>query len=92
MTQTVKTVKNSHSEVDLVHQCDDEGVQVPQEEGEDPAQLPLQGHPRVVLLQRAEGLKQQGAEHPQQRHHHVHLSQEEMRGGGEALTLDLQQH
>ena len=63
----------SHFEVDLVHQCDDEGVEISQEEGEDASQLPLQGDTRVVVLQGADDVKQHGAEHPQQGHDHVNL-------------------
>lgn len=59
------TRSSSHFEVDLIHECNDEGVEIPQEEGEDATQLPLQGDARVVVLQGADDVKQHGAEHPQ---------------------------
>jgi len=55
----------SHFKVDLIHQCNDEGVEVSQEEGKYSTQLPLQGDARVVVLQGADDVEQHGAEHSQ---------------------------
>lgn len=59
------TCSSSHFEVYLIHQCDDEGVEISQEEGKNATQLPLQGNTRVVVLQGADDIKQHGAEHSQ---------------------------
>lgn len=54
-----------HLNVYLIHECNDECVEVSQEEGKYATQLPLQGHTRVVIFQGADDVKQHGAEHPQ---------------------------
>lgn len=59
--------------VDLVKQGEQEGVEVPQEEGEDAAQLPLEGDARMVILQLGDGLKQRGTHQAQQRHDDLQL-------------------
>lgn len=55
----------SHFKVDLIHECNNEGVEISQEEGKDATELPLQGNPRVVVLQGADYIKQHRTEHPQ---------------------------
>lgn len=56
---------DSHFQVDLIHEGDDESVEVSQEKRKDATQLPLQGHTRVVVFQGADDVKQHGAEHSQ---------------------------
>lgn len=60
--------------VDLIHECNDEGVEVPQEKGKDSAQLPLEGNAGMVVLQGTNHVKHHWAEHTKQRHHHVDLN------------------
>lgn len=59
--------------VDIVHEGQEKRVEVSQEESKDAAKLPLQPGARVVILQGSDGFKQRGTEHPQQRHHDLHL-------------------
>lgn len=59
--------------VDLVKQGKQEGVEVPQEEGEDAAQLPLEGDAGMVVLQLCDGLKQRRTHQAQQGHDDLQL-------------------
>lgn len=43
--------------VDLIKQGKQEGVEVSQEEGKNASQLPLEGNPRMIVLQLSNGFK-----------------------------------
>lgn len=59
--------------VDLIKQGEQKGVEVPQEEGEDAPKLPLQGNPRMVILELSDRLKQRRTHQTEQRHDDLQL-------------------
>lgn len=63
--------------IDVIHQGQQECVEVPQEEGKDASQLPLQPDTRMVIFECSDGFKQGGAKHAQQGHHNFNLPNKE---------------
>lgn len=59
--------------IDIINKGKQEGIEVSQEQGKDAAQLPLQGNPRMIILQFSDGLKQRWTHQTQQRHYNLHL-------------------
>ncbi|TNN34139.1 hypothetical protein EYF80_055702 [Liparis tanakae] len=59
--------------VSLSMKREQEGVEVPQEEGEDAPQLPLEGDAGMVVLHLSDGLEQRRTHQAQQRHDELQL-------------------
>ena len=68
-TKNWEEVCGLYLQLDIIHQGQEKGVEVSQEECKDAPQLPLQSNAWVVILQGGNSFKQRGTEHPKQRHH-----------------------
>lgn len=74
LTHTQPHTLLKYLSVDLVKQGEQKGVEVPQEEGEDASELPLEGDPRMVILKLSDGLKQRRTHQTKKRHDDLQLS------------------
>lgn len=72
-TRNWEEVCGLYLQLDVIHQGQEKGVEVSQEECKDAPQLPLQSNAWVVILQGGNSFKQRGTKHPKQRHHNFYL-------------------
>ena len=86
-TRNWEEVCGLYLQVDVIHQGQEKGVEVSQEECKDAPQLPLQSNAWVVILQGGNGFKQRRTKHPKQRHHNFYLGSQESWASLSSMSL-----